>query len=256
MKILITGHSRGLGAAITRQLLKDGHSVLGLSRGALSHPEDKTSGALVQQSLDLSNPGDVRRFLDSKTLHQFFQNASHAVLINNAGLLQPIGQAGTLNAAAIFDAVTTNLASVVALTDSFIRATQSVSDRRIVQLSSGAARSPYAGWSVYCATKAGLDHYTRCVALEIESNAEVETESRASLRGLRIESLAPGIIDTDMQAEVRATSLSQFPMRPKFDQLKAAGALAHPDVVAKQLLTHVMSDRFGRQQLTDLRQSS
>ncbi|MFN5448877.1 MAG: SDR family NAD(P)-dependent oxidoreductase [Burkholderiales bacterium] len=251
LKILITGHSRGLGAAITNHLLKEGHSVFGVSRGQLSNEADRTQGKLVQQSLDLSDPDAVCSFLDSKKLCQFFQNASQALLINNAGILHPIGTAGTLNTSAVFRAVAVNLASVIALTDYFIRETSSVPDCRIVQLSSGAARSLYTGWGVYCATKAGLDHYTRCVALEIESVEALKTSGR-----LRIESLAPGIIDTGMQAEIRATSLSQLPMRPKFDQLKATGTLANPDLVAQQLLTHVMSDNFGQQQLTDLRQLS
>ena len=59
-------------------------------------------------------------------------------------------------------------------------------------------------------------------------------------------SLAPGVIDTDMQAQVRASDLASFPMRPKFDELKASGSLASPEDVAQRLCKHLFSDGFGK----------
>jgi benzil reductase ((S)-benzoin forming) len=223
--VLLTGHSRGLGAALSRLAQEQGHQVLGLS----------------SQELDLSNTKAVHDFLQSDQFASFFANSEKAVLINNAGRLLPVGMNGSLCSREILETVTVNVGAALALTNAFIAATQPCPDRRIVQISSGAARSPYAGWSIYCATKAALDQHAQALAMENHA-------------GLRIESLAPGIIDTDMQGQVRATSLAQFPMRAKFDKLKAEGALASPEWVARKLLGHILSEQFGQQVCTDLRQ--
>lgn len=238
--VILTGHSRGLGAALTHQLLAKGHRVLGVSRRLLGAPPSD-SGGLEQVQLDLGVPDAVVHFLNSGHLHRFLQPASDAILINNAGLLGPVGQTGQLPTAEIFHAVTANVASAIALTNAMLAESKHCRDRRVVHISSGAARSPYSGWSVYCATKAALDHHARSVAAEHHT-------------GLRVESLAPGIIDTDMQAQVRATTVEQFPMRPKFEKLKHEGALASPAAVAAHLLAHLFSDRFGHDCSTDLRQ--
>lgn len=242
-KFILTGHSRGLGASVAEQLLQAGHAVMGLSRK--SHPtlRQRYPEQLIECSIDLSQSEQVVRLLESQRFEDYLSDASVAVLINNAGLLSPIGMNGSLSNTAIFDAVSVNVAAAIALSNQFIVRTQHTPDRRIVQISSGAARSPYAGWSVYCATKAALDHYTRCLAVEAH-------------KGLKAVSLAPGVIDTDMQAQVRATSLSAFPMRPRFDQLKQDNALAAPDAVAAKLLRFLDHPAFGEEPCTDLRQFS
>ncbi len=238
--IILTGHSRGLGAALTQKLLADGHHVLGLSRRPIAASLPNT-GSLEEIPIDLGDAHAVGALLQSNRLAHFLQSATQAILINNAGLLGPVGQTGQLAPADIFQSVTANVASAIALTNTFVTQSEHCTDRRIVHISSGAARSPYSGWSIYCATKAALDHHARSVAAEGHT-------------GLRIESLAPGIIDTDMQAQVRATTLAQFPMRPKFEKLKNEGALASPSSVAEHLLGHVVGDRFGQDLCTDLRQ--
>lgn len=226
-RVLLTGHSRGLGASIDRLCRDQGHAILGIS----------------SKELDLSDTNAIEQFLQKDELASFFAGAEQAILINNAGRLLPVGMNGTLSGREILQSVTVNVGAALALTNAFIQATQGCPDRRILQVSSGAARSPYAGWSIYCATKAALDHYARGLALEGHV-------------GLRVESLAPGIIDTDMQGQVRATTLEAFPMRPKFDKLKAEGALASPDTVAQKLLVHLLSEQFGQQACSDLRQIS
>lgn len=238
--VLITGHSRGLGAAIATALLAQGHTVLGLSRTPMgSRPADQTR--FSEMALDLANVDALKKFLNTDVMKNFFAASTQAVLINNAGLLHPIGPAGSLASQAIIESVTVNVAAALALSNAFIAATSGLPDRRLVQISSGAARSAYAGWNIYCATKASLDHYVRCLALE-------------SHPGLAAESLAPGVIDTDMQSQVRSATLEQFPMRRKFDDLKASGALASPESAAKQLIAHLLSPRFGQEPCTDLRQ--
>jgi NAD(P)-dependent dehydrogenase (short-subunit alcohol dehydrogenase family) len=114
-------------------------------------------------------------------------------------------------------------------------------DRRILHVSSGAARSAYPGWSVYCATKAALDHHARAVVMD-------------NMRALRICSLAPGVVDTDMQAELRATGLERFPIRERFDNLKRSGQLTSPEACAQRLVRYLLSDEFGQNPVADLRE--
>lgn len=113
-------------------------------------------------------------------------------------------------------------------------------EKRILHVSSGAARNAYPGWSVYCATKAALDHHARATVLD-------------AAPGLRICSLAPGVIDTDMQAEIRATSLDRFPIRERFEALKREGQLTGAAECALKLVDFVLAGGYGEQPIADLR---
>jgi NAD(P)-dependent dehydrogenase (short-subunit alcohol dehydrogenase family) len=166
--------------------------------------------------------------------------AGQVLLVNNAGLVSPIGPPGGQGAAAVMQAVALNVAAPLALADAWVAATAGVPDRRIVHISSGAARNAYAGWSVYCATKAALDMHARAVQLD-------------AVAGLRIESLAPGVVDTGMQAHIRATDASQFPLVGRFQGLHRDGALQSPSDVARRLLHHVLGGAFGAEAVRDLR---
>jgi benzil reductase ((S)-benzoin forming) len=246
---ILTGHSRGLGAALVRDLLGQGCAVIGLSRQSLADPVQTLarSGARFDQiAVDLADLDRLERLLADDCLGQPVREADQVVLINNAGLLSPVGLVGEQSPTQIAQTVAVNVGAVLMLTNWFVGTSQGCADRRVVQVSSGAARSAYAGWSVYCATKAALDHHARCLAMESE-------QPGGPASGLRICSLAPGVIDTDMQAQVRASDLASFPMRPKFDDLKATGGLASPAEVAKRLCNHLFSDAFGQDPVADLR---
>ena len=248
---VITGHSRGLGAALASQLLREGWAVLGISRGAgpssLKADAAHGRGTFSQVSLDLADAHALQEFLSSPTLQDQFSGRQSVLLMNNAGLLGPVERIGQQGASAIVQSVTVNVAAALALTDAVVgcAAESGCQDLRVVQVSSGAARSPYEGWSIYCATKAALDHYSRCLALE---------SGRLAPMVLRTCSLAPGVIDTEMQAEVRTSSLEAFPMRGKFEDLQVSGGLAAPAEVAAKLLSYVGSAGFGRDAVQDLRQ--
>jgi NAD(P)-dependent dehydrogenase (short-subunit alcohol dehydrogenase family) len=120
-------------------------------------------------------------------------------------------------------------------------ASPNAGDRRIVHVSSGAARNAYPGWSIYCATKAALDHHARATMLD-------------QTAGLRICSLAPGVIDTDMQAEIRTSSPELFPLRGKFDDMKRKRELSSPAATAQRLVDYLLSEQFGQLAVADLRQ--
>jgi len=239
-KAIVTGHSRGLGAALANELLARGGQVLGISRAGNPGLAANYPGAFQELALDLSDQAGLASFLASGRLERFLAGADLAVLINNAGVLQPMGAPGRQGGAAIALAVTANVAAPLMLSDAFVAATSNLSDRRIAHVSSGAARSAYAGWSVYCATKAALDMHARAVKAD-------------ALPGLRISSIAPGVIDTAMQAEIRAAESSVFPLHERFEALKHKGELATPEDTARRFVGYLLSAAFGQDPAPDLR---
>lgn len=240
-RAILSGHSRGLGAAVATELLARGIPVLGLARHLNTELAQRHSQALQQVALDLADASALARWLAGDALAPFLAGARTVLLINNAGLLQPIGPLGTQDAAAIARAVGVNLAAPLLLSNALANACAGGVECRILHVSSGAARSAYAGWSVYGATKAALDQHARAVALEGSPD-------------LRICSLAPGVIDTSMQAEVRASTLAQFPQRPRFDALKHDGRLQPAEACAARLVAYLLGADFGRQPVADLRE--
>jgi NADP-dependent 3-hydroxy acid dehydrogenase YdfG len=235
-KAIITGHSKGLGAGITAALLAEQYKILGLSRSALP---DFESG-LEQVALDLGSVDALAGWLDGGQMERFLEGTDSALLINNAGIVEPIAPLGRQGAAAIARAVTVNISAALMLADAFAAASTNIADRRIIHISSGAGRNAYSGWSVYCATKAALDQHANGVRED-------------SLPGLKIESLAPGVIDTDMQSTIRATSEEDFALRSRFVELKTSGALASPEEVGSKIVTHITGQTFGAKTVSDIR---
>ena len=240
MKAIVTGHSRGLGAAIAEDLLGRRIAVLAVSRGRNAGLARRFSSALQEVELDLADSSALERWLAGKTMRGFLAGSDPVLLVNNAGVLQPIAPLEGQDPADVARAVAVNVGAALVLAAAFVQATPEASERRIVHISSGAARAAYAGWSVYCATKAALDHHARAVALDATPR-------------LRICSVAPGVVDTDMQTEIRATPLDRFPLRGRFEELKERGHLASPAEAARRVVEYALRDGFGDEPTVDLR---
>jgi benzil reductase ((S)-benzoin forming) len=241
MKAIVTGHTRGLGASIASDLLSRNIPVLGIARGTSAELEKRFPAAVEQAEVDLSDAVLFSRWLQGGTLDRFLRGSKSVLLINNAGVVEPVGPLESQDLSAIARAVSVNVAAPLMLASAVAAAGRDASDRRIMHISSGAGRSAYPGWSVYCATKAALDQHARAAALD-------------QTPGLRICSVAPGVVDTDMQAEIRAIALERFPLRRRFEELKQTGALSSPDDCAKHLVDYLLSERFGQVPVTDLRE--
>ncbi|HEM7807916.1 SDR family oxidoreductase [Burkholderia multivorans] len=241
VRAIVTGHTRGLGAALATQLLDQGIAVLGVSRSRHPSLAAASHAQFAEIELDLSDAAAVAAWLAGDTLRRFVDGASLVLLFNNAGIVDPIGPLDVQDANTVARAVNLNVAAPLMLSAALAQAVSAPTECRIVHVSSGAARNAYAGWSVYCATKAALDHHARAVALDAN-------------RALRIGSVAPGVVDTGMQATIRATGDDRFPMRDKFEQLKASGALSTPEAAARQLIRYALSDAFGATPTADVRE--
>jgi NAD(P)-dependent dehydrogenase (short-subunit alcohol dehydrogenase family) len=241
IRAIVTGHTRGLGAAIAEQLLARDIAVLGLSRSRHASLKQRFPALLEETELALADTARVAQWIATDALRAFASGADTVLLINNAGMVQPIGPIEGQDVVDIATAVSLNVATPLMLASALTAASPNANDRRIMHISSGAARNAYPGWSIYCATKAALDHHARAVSLDAN-------------RALRICSLAPGVIDTNMQTEIRGTGVEQFPMLEKFQDLKRNGQLSTPEQCAAQLLEYAFSDAFGETPVADIRE--
>lgn len=238
LKAILTGHSRGLGAALAETLLARNIPLLALARQGNPELAARHGSHLSQVSLDLADSAALAAWLDGAALAAFLADADGLLLINNAGTVQPMGPAGTQGALDIARAVSLNVSAPLALTDAV--AARHRGELRVLHIASGAGRNAYAGWSIYGATKAALDLHARAVTLDAIPN-------------LRICSMAPGVLDTDMQGEIRATTAATFPLRSRFVQLKETQQLVSPAAAATRLIDYLTGPDFGSEPVADLR---
>ena len=232
-KVIVTGHTRGLGAAIAAELQSRGLAVLGLARGR------SALAGIEQAEVDMADPAALQAWLAGPALRDFLAGADAAYLVNNAGNVMPVGPLAAQEPAAVLQAVMLNVGAPLALAAAFVQAAPEAT-RRILHISSGAGRNAYPGWAVYCATKAALDQHAR--AVQLDGDARVLAVS-----------LAPGVIDTDMQAAIRATPDANFPLRERFVELKDSGGLTSPEDCARKLADYLLAPGFGDQPVDDLR---
>ena len=173
-----------------------GHLVWGCSR---SYGVDVTDADAVERYAALRGPIDL--------------------WVNNAGVLGPLGPVTEVDFRRNLEV---NVLGVVHGTQAFLR--HKAPDGVLVNISSGAATTPYEHWGPYCASKAAVDMLTEVTALEGHARAYA---------------VSPGLIDTDMQAELRRTD---FPGRDRFVRAKEAEAFNSPAWVARHLLEVAFGD--------------
>lgn len=247
---IVTGASRGLGRYLAEALLSPSRIVIAVSRAPapeLAEIAARRNTRLVTIQADLSEAGAANRVMAVAFTALMEMQPKQLILINNAGQLGPMAFAGDFDSdEETAKALTLNLTTPIQLTNAFIqraKAKKEATDLRVAQISSGAAMRTYPGWSVYGATKAGLDHFTRIASLEQSGRTN----------GAKIVSIYPGVIDTDMQASIRASDPKRFPLQPGFEALHKQGNLASPQSVAGQVVAYLLSPQFGDEPVVDIR---
>lgn len=245
---IITGASRGLGLALARELLAPGHTLILISRHANTSLHAPPGARLEQWQHDLDDATPAGQRLGEWLGAQPPRQYASAALINNAGRLAhiaPLSQcAGTQAQASLVGALRVGLEAPMLLTAQFLAATEHWPARRkVLNISSGLGRRAMASQAAYCAAKAGMDHFTRCVALE----------EAAKPHGARLCSLAPGVIDTDMQLQLRSADAALFPDRARFAQLSDERQLSSAAATAAQVLAWLQRADFGAEPVADVR---
>ncbi|MET3439341.1 NAD(P)-dependent dehydrogenase (short-subunit alcohol dehydrogenase family) [Variovorax paradoxus] len=244
---LITGASRGLGRAMAQQLLQAGHTVLGISRRQdpqLAELAKKAGAELIQWEQDLSDPGSASARVSAWLASLDGQRFDSVTLINNAGTVGNPAPLASAVGAQLSQALRIGLEAPMLLTAAFLGATREWRGaRKVLNISSGLGRNAMGSQAPYCAAKAGMDHFSRAVALE----------EAAAPNGARIVSLAPGVIDTDMQVQLRGASAENFPDRTRFEKLKNDGMLDSPEIAAAKVLKYLARADFGSNPVADVR---
>src|SRR5690348_17161760 len=238
---IVTGTTQGLGKALADAIARDPANEL----AALSRAPDAPIPGGARIEVDLADGAAIERACDRAEQRIRGKRYDKAVLVNNAAVVAPVAPLDALDADALERNLLVNLVAPMRLMRRFLRMTEGVAPvRRVINISSGAGRRPVSGWSAYCAAKAGLDMASRVAALE------------AQARGLAVEvvSLAPGVIDTGMQATVRGTSTQDFADVERFRRMKEEGALRSPEEVAADILRLEAAGRLGAEPVADLRQ--
>jgi benzil reductase ((S)-benzoin forming) len=240
---ILTGASRGLGAAMAEQILRTEVMLLTISRhvnARLAVCANASSARLEQWSLDLAHAPRVAQRLEDWLRIQDHQTFDEAALINNAAAITRVGPVDQGSDAETSSALRVGLEAAVMLTSVFLRETRGWRARaegrcKVLNISSGLGRFAMAGSAVYCAAKAGIDNFSRAVALD-EANRG---------HAARVVALAPGMIDTEMQAKLRAADGAGFPDQALFLGLSATGQLASPQEAAARVLAYLARSDFG-----------
>lgn len=218
----ITGTASGIGKAIATQLLNDPQNkVIGISRNnAITH----TNFKFIQ--LDLS---DINALYNFK--FQAHPDSEKICLINNAGMLGEVKHVGKLNARAIAQNYQVNLVAPSILMNAFINFyDSSTAEKIILNISSGAGKVSIDGWAGYCASKAAIDMFSRVVDEELKMDASGKAQR------FKIFSVAPGKVDTAMQAEIRKSAKEDFSKVQDFIDFKNGDQLLSPEVVADKYI--------------------
>jgi benzil reductase ((S)-benzoin forming) len=233
--VFISGASSGIGLALARAVPHAGARVINISRRPA--PETEHFAA------DLSDPAEWPRVgaLFAREMKGFAGDGIW--FLHSAGTLEPMGFAGEVDPEGYTRQVLLNAASPQVIGDAFLRAAHGTeAPCRMLQIGSGAACTVYEGWSAYCGGKAAADHWIRTVGAEQER------------RGgrCRVISIAPGIVATAMQEQIREMEAQAFPDVERFRELHREGALRPPDEVARELWTRLQT-KFENGAVIDLR---
>ncbi|WP_304518190.1 SDR family NAD(P)-dependent oxidoreductase [Cecembia rubra] len=237
---IVTGSSKGIGEALVKKLLEEPNNrVIGMARSQMElfHPNFK----FIQ--IDLSNFQEILEHIDDIFPEESF---AKVVLVNNAGWIGEIVHLGNMTPVGIYKTFVLNTIAPTVLMNAFIKkyGNQMKVERLIVNISSGAAKKAIDGWACYSASKAAINMLSEAVAIE------------ASLdnTGIRVFSVAPGVVDTDMQSEIRKAEVESFSSLSKFVGLKENQLLSTPDHAAKKLLELIQNPENFEEVLQDVRE--
>ena len=236
-----------MGLAMAQQLVQPGARLLCISRQR--NPElqaqAEVAGAVLEQwTANLADGAPVAERLKAWLEAVDPRTLTSATLINNAGVLAPLVAVSDSDPSALAQALRVGVEAPLQLCAAFLGATRDWAvPRKVLNISSGLGRRAMASSAAYCAAKAGMDHFSRCIALE----------EAAVPNGAKVCSLAPGVIATDMQLQLRSADPAHFPDLPTFQALHAGGQLSSPQDAARRVLAYLNSPLFGQDAVGDVR---
>ena len=228
--IYITGSSSGLGKALAELLLEDKNNhVVGIARRETIQHERYTHYTL-----------DLKEVINDNIFQKLTYTTKKVVLINNAGAVGPITRVGSQSYEEVADNYTINVTAPSFLCNQFVNAHQNEKVQKIIiNVSSGAGKHPIEAWSTYCASKAALDMFTKVLQAEYPD--------------FKVFAVAPGIVDTPMQDNIRNADEQHFPHLDRFQSYKADGELVSTREVALKYLKIIQEPQNFKEVLLSVR---
>lgn len=213
--VVITGASRGIGLGVACWLAVSRCPLMLTARDATELERVATwlrsQGAVVEHvACDVADEPAMARALGAATAM-----GPIGGMLNNAGVLEPVGPIQSLDVSAFESHMRTNVTGVLVGMRQALAHRKPEHPLRIVNVSSGAATRGYRGWAAYCASKAAVNIMTQVASLEADSMTSIVA-------------VAPGIIETRMQRIIREMPEDRFPDVDDFRKLKQQGELLHP----------------------------
>ncbi len=223
---IVTGTSSGIGAALADRLLADGWQVFGVARREVKRPESDYRHIQA----DLADPDVANRVIAPLLEAEFMFGAyDDLALVNNAATPGQLRSYGSQDAGATFRNLALNLSAPMALMDMAVRVRPEGARLRIVNISSGLAYRPLAGAADYCASKAGLHMAGEVLAAEAPPKTAVFNYQ-------------PGIVDTEMQQQLRGEDTGAFESVDVFKAMHEEGRLASAEAVIAPIVAFLDDD--------------
>jgi benzil reductase ((S)-benzoin forming) len=244
---LVTGSSAGIGAALARELLSRGWTVLGLSRrpGDIQHP------AYRHLEVDLKDPPALVRAMETEVRPRLSEARWRRVgLVNNAATPAGLGPLPKLDPATLQEVYAVNAIAPIWLMGFVTRAVRPGVALRVANVSSGAGVRAFPGLSAYGSSKAALRMAGMVLAGEWDSGAPGQRVPDDAA----IMSYEPGVVETAMQQNARSLSPEQMPWVGIFLDFAARGIGVAPEAPARELAQFLESDgrpRFAERRLGD-----
>ncbi|MCG8184111.1 SDR family NAD(P)-dependent oxidoreductase [Tenacibaculum piscium] len=236
--IIITGGSKGIGKALTKKYASENYQVISLARTS-----SKVKNA-QHISVDLSDIKVTENVFNTLLNTIINQKITSITLVNNAGRLGKIANLENLEANDISKSIQLNVTTPLILSSLFIKKIQYLTcKKQIINISSGAAKKPYEGWSVYCSSKTAIDMLTKTIALE---QAELQN-------GVKCIAIYPGVVATDMQIQIRNTNETNFKNVQRFIDLMKNKELYTPKFVADTIYKIDTENQLSNGDVFDIR---
>lgn len=233
--IVIIGATRGLGKSLYELISTvDSEDVMLLNKEKI----DVKSG-VKQEIIDLSK--DLKEEKIMKLIDSVSLKYDKICLVNNASIIHPIKKVGDIDNCDFLKSFNINFLNFARIINLFIGKSNNFSELKILNISSGAASSPHHGLAVYCSSKSALEMFTQCVYIELKDNEKV-----------KVLAFRPGVIDTEMQKEMRGTKNSDFEKVEVYKMLRRKGGLLKPEYVAKKIHNIINSNKYWLKPILDI----
>ncbi len=221
---ILIGGSTGLGAALVTVYENQGYELAEFSRSGDGNFHTTVDLARKESAIDL---------IDASFNELSKKNWSQVVLIINAAVLNPVGLLKDTEPKQWWANIEVNFTMPISILGRFqFHFSEKSYSKMVAFVSSGAAVKPFEGWSLYCSVKAGVEQFIQTMALE-QSHEDYP---------IKCAILRPGIMDTNMQSDIRSFSEKEFRQVNQFSELYESGALTDPAHVAKNTFSKLSAD--------------